>query len=569
MTIGQCFSIKSAIFMKKLFIILFIVLFSNKMMIAQTSISETDKIAAWTKTWGFLKYFHPAVTHGTMNWDEIFINELDSLKKIDSKEELNTHFIGLIDKLNKQTELQWNSKDGMFVETILESLDEPSIFSDELIQVMRETALQRISGKNRFLDFAGLGYPLFIEENNYEENYYPETPYRLLALARIWSAVEFFFPFKKERITKGWNTVLKQQIPVFVNAKDTLDYYKAIGSTLYELHDSHSAIIMHTKRFNVFGDKTFPSNFSSIEGKVLVTSRRKISNSAENEDKLKFGDVVLSIDGKSTESLIDEYSLFKSGSNKASKSRWVSVDLLRGWNDIAEVEVIRDNKKITLNVKRYSDPKFEKTNGKSKKWELIDDNIGLIHLRDIDAKEFNKAFRKMKNSDAIILDYRYFAHNSINLDFLADYFSTENKRFMHYQSISKDIPGKFIENQSQSFFVGKKQKARYKGKLIILIDEYIQSAGETFVAAMKTFPNVTLVGNATSGTNGEATLITVPGGFQFRMTSAMIHYPDGSPSVGKGLQPDLLVKPTIEGIKNQKDEVLEKAIEYARNTSTN
>ena len=532
-------------------------------MIAQTSISETDKIAAWTKTWGFLKYFHPAVTHGTMNWDEIFINELDSLKKIDSKEELNTHFIGLIDKLNKQTELQWNSKDGMFVETILESLDEPSIFSDELIQVMRETALQRISGKNRFLDFDEKSYPLLLEGNNYDENYYPETSYRLLALAKIWSTVEFFFPFKKERITKGWGTVLKQQIPIFINAKDTLAYYKAIGSTLYELHDSHSSLIKNTKDLNPLGDKILPISFFFIEGKAFVTSKRKVINSIENEDHLKFGDIILSIDGKSTESLIDEYSLFKSGSNKASKNRWVSVDLLRGWNDIAEVEVIRDNKKITLNVKRYSDPKFEKTNGKSKKWELIDDNIGLIHLRDIDAKEFNKAFRKMKNIDAIILDYRYFAHNSIDLDFLADYFSTENKRFMYYEYMSSDIPSKFIESNSPSFFVGKKQKAKYKGKLIVLINESIQSGGETRLAAIKTFPNVTLIGSPTSGTNGEATLITLPGGFQFRMTSARIHYIDGTPSVGEGIQPDIYVEPTIEGMKNKKDEVLERAIEFA------
>lgn|SRR5690554_4681055 len=551
--------------MKKLFVIIFIVLFSNNTIIAQTPVSETDKIAAWTKTWGFLKYFHPAVTHGTMDWDEVYINQLDSLINIDSKEKLNTHFIELIESLNKQAELQWNSKDGMFIETILESLDEPDIFSDELIQAMRETALQRISGKNRFLDFAGLGYPLFLEENNYDENYYPEIPYRLLALARIWSSVEFFFPFKKERITKGWSTILKQQIPVFINAKDTLEYYKAIGSTLYELHDSHSAIIMHSKGYRAIGDKILPISFFFIEEKAIVVSRRKVTNSSEDDDRLQYGDIILSIDGNNIEDLAYEYSLFKSGSNKASKNRWISVDLLRGWNDIAEVEVIRDNKKITLNVKRYSDPKFETPNGKPKKWELIDDNIGLIHLRNSDAKEFNKAFRKMKNTDAIILDYRYFAHNSIDLDFLAEYFSTENKRFMHYQSISKDIPGKFIESQSQSFFVGKKQKARYKGKLIILIDEYIQSAGETFTAAMKTFPNVTLVGSPTSGTNGEATLITLPGGYTYRMTSVMIHYVDGTPSVGDGIQPDVYVAPTIKGIKNQKDEVLEKAIEYAKN----
>ena len=551
--------------MKKLFIIIFIVLFSNKTIIAQTTISETDKIAAWTKTWGFLKYFHPAVTHGTMDWDQIYVNELDSLKNIYSKEDLNSHFIDLIHHLNSKTDLQWNSKDGMFVETILLSLDEPEIFSDELIEAMRQTALQRISGKNRFLDFDRTGYPLFIEENNYDENYYPETPYRLLALARIWSAVEFFFPFKKERITKGWSTVLKQQIPIFINAKDTLDYYKAIGSTLYELHDSHSAIIMHTKRFNIFGDKILPSHFSSIEGKVLVTSRRKIRDSAEDEDKLEFGDIILSIDGKSTEDLTHEYSLFKSGSNKDSKNRWVLVDLLRGWNDVAEVEILRDNQNKKMKVRRYANPEFEPSKEKPKTWELIDGNIGLIHLRNTDAKDFDKAFRKMKKLNYIILDLRYSRDKSLTYELFEEYFSVERKKFMIYQRISTEIPGRFIDISERNSYFGKKQKAKYKGKLIILIDEYTQSAGETFVAAMKTLPNVTLAGNSTSGTNGEATLITLPGGFQFRMTSAMIHYPDGSPSVGDGIQPDILVKPTIYGIKNRKDEVLEKAIEFAKN----
>jgi len=532
---------------------------------AQVKINETDRITAWTKTWGFLKYFHPAVTHGTMNWDDVYINQLDSLKEISTKEELNTHFIDLIESLNRQTELQGNSKEVMFVETILESLDEPEIFSEKLIQAMRETALHRISGKNRYLDFAGLGYPLFIEENNYEENYYPETPYRLLALARIWSTAEFFFPFKEERITKGWSTVLRQQIPVFINAKDELDYYKAIGSTLYELHDSHSAIIMHSKNYRALGDKVIPNNFSFIEGKAFVDSKRKLSDVTENEDKLEYGDIILSIDGKSIEDLAYEYSLFKSGSNKTSKDSWIPVDLLRGWNDIAEIEVLRDNQKKKLNVKRYASPKYKPSETKPKTWELIDDNIGFIPLGTTDAKEFDKAFNKMKKTDAIILDYRYFAHNSINLDFLAEYFSTDNKRFMHYKYISQDIPSKFIESQSQSFFVGKKQKAKYKGKLIVLTSEFIQSAGETMVSAIKTFPNVTLIGSPTSGTNGEATFINLPGGYRYRMTSAMIHYVGGTPSVGNGIQPDIYIERTIEGMKNNKDEVLEKAIEYAKN----
>lgn len=549
--------------MKKLFIIIFIVLFSNKTIIAQTTISETDKIAAWTKTWGFLKYFHPAVTHGTIDWDQIYVNQLDSLKNIHSKEDLNSHFIDLIHDLNSKTDLQWNSKDGMFVETILLSLDEPEIFSDELIQAMRETALQRISGKNRFLDFDRTGYPLFIEEHNYDENYYPETPYRLLALARIWSAVEFFFPFKKERITKGWSTVLKQQIPIFINAKDTLNYYKAIGSTLYELHDSHSFYTDHTKNFDPLGDKTFTFDTYIINDKPIYRTKWPTIESSELFDKLEYGDIIHSIDGKLTSDLIAEYSLFKSGSNKASKDRRVSLDILKGWNDIAEVEIIRNNEVKTLKLKRYANPKYVELN-KLRKWRLIDKNIGFIPLRITDAEEFDKAFRKMKKLNYIILDLRYSRDESLTYELFEEYFSVERKKFMIYQRISTEIPGRFIDISERNSYCGKKQKAKYKGKLIFLINENIQSMGESFVAAMKTLPNVTLVGSPTSGTNGEATLITLPGGFNFRMTSAMIHYPDGSPSVGDGIQPDILVKPTIEGIKNRKDEVLEKAIEFAK-----
>jgi C-terminal processing protease CtpA/Prc len=40
-----------------------------------------------------------------------------------------------------------------------------------------------------------------------------------------------------------------------------------------------------------------------------------------------------------------------------------------------------------------------------------------------------------------------------------------------------------------------------------------------------------------------------------------VFYPDGKGTQRVGIVPDIVVKPTIEGIKNGKDEVLEKAIE--------
>jgi C-terminal processing protease CtpA/Prc len=44
-----------------------------------------------------------------------------------------------------------------------------------------------------------------------------------------------------------------------------------------------------------------------------------------------------------------------------------------------------------------------------------------------------------------------------------------------------------------------------------------------------------------------------------------IYYPDGRETQRIGIVPDVEVKPTIDGIKNNKDEVLEKATKWINN----
>jgi C-terminal processing protease CtpA/Prc len=44
-----------------------------------------------------------------------------------------------------------------------------------------------------------------------------------------------------------------------------------------------------------------------------------------------------------------------------------------------------------------------------------------------------------------------------------------------------------------------------------------------------------------------------------------VYYPNGGETQRIGIVPDIEVKPTIEGIRNNKDELLEKAIEIILN----
>jgi C-terminal processing protease CtpA/Prc len=82
--------------------------------------------------------------------------------------------------------------------------------------------------------------------------------------------------------------------------------------------------------------------------------------------------------------------------------------------------------------------------------------------------------------------------------------------------------------------------------------------------AYRTAPNATVIGSTTAGADGNVSSIRLPGGISTMISGIGVYYPDGRETQRIGIVPDIEVKPTIEGIKNGKDEVLEKAIEFIR-----
>ena len=56
--------------------------------------------------------------------------------------------------------------------------------------------------------------------------------------------------------------------------------------------------------------------------------------------------------------------------------------------------------------------------------------------------------------------------------------------------------------------------------------------------------------------------MSLPGGITVGFTGQSVRFPDGRQLQRFGLMPDLGVAPTIQGIQEGRDEVLEKAIEF-------
>jgi len=75
-------------------------------------------------------------------------------------------------------------------------------------------------------------------------------------------------------------------------------------------------------------------------------------------------------------------------------------------------------------------------------------------------------------------------------------------------------------------------------------------------------PNSIVMGSTTAGADGGIIKVDLPGGISTYITGAGVYYPDGTETQQIGIKPDIEVMPTIKGIREGRDELLEKAIEY-------
>ena len=79
--------------------------------------------------------------------------------------------------------------------------------------------------------------------------------------------------------------------------------------------------------------------------------------------------------------------------------------------------------------------------------------------------------------------------------------------------------------------------------------------------ALRSTPGAIVVGSTTAGADGNVSSIVLPGNISTIITGLGVYYPDGRETQRVGIVPDVEVKPTIQGIKEGRDEVLEKAVQ--------
>jgi C-terminal processing protease CtpA/Prc len=182
----------------------------------------------------------------------------------------------------------------------------------------------------------------------------------------------------------------------------------------------------------------------------------------------------------------------------------------------------------------------------------------------LESQQVDEMFDKFRDTATIIMDMRGYPRGTAWS--IAPRLATEQQMVaaQFRRNLVRATPGE--ESISSLYFeqrIPRTDKPRYAGKTVMLIDENAISQSEHSGLFYKTANGTTLIGSPTTGANGDVTFFIAPGNIRVNFSGHDVRWPDGRQLQRVGLQPDIHVRPTIAGIRAGKDEVLDRAIEFA------
>jgi hypothetical protein len=336
--------------MKKNTILLLLLL--TQTVFPQAKLSETQKLAATCKVWGYLKYYHPKVANGDFNWDNQLFEVLPKIEQANTKEEFSLALENWIDTLGEvpKTAPIISPKDIDYFDKNfdLKWINNNKLFSKKLSKKLKFIEENRFQGKQHYVA-AFDAENIFLKNENYAGLNFNERNPRILALFMYWNLMEYFFPYKYVMDQK-WDLTLEEMLPAFIEAKNEDDFYTAMQKLTVKLNDSH---VVFFKYSNLNRAKKFlPVKCTIIDEKMIVTEI--LADSLAKADGLNIGAVITKVNNKPIKEIISENRDLISASNEAAYLNNVVELISSGHTDTITLEILKNGKHTTRILKWYT-----------------------------------------------------------------------------------------------------------------------------------------------------------------------------------------------------------------------
>jgi C-terminal processing protease CtpA/Prc len=532
--------------------------------VANVDSVNVENLTVLAKVWGFAKYHHPVFADSTLNADyELFelLPRVATATKDERNAVLADWVAGLGEFKSAEKKLRRQIADKNYTTASDTAwLEDEALLGAGLSETLKQLRYAKRQKPSRYASYIKKYGVISFDAESDHAPFFSDTGYNLLTLFRLWNMAEYYFP-SVDITNKKWADVLVEYIPKFLTATNNIKWITA--ELIAELSDSHSGMSNNP----AYGDNKLPVEFGFVEGKLIVTHLI-----GDKESVFEPGDEIVSIDGKTPEYFVERTRRYTAASNENVLLRKAADVAKSVSSEKTSVVIRRGDRQVGLDITSTSLKEFRNLNEEWLKnktyYELLNDSVGYLYPAKFNNADGAAIMKKFADTQAIIIDMRCYPTKDL-LYFIVKYFIPRKTHTVTWTMAVPSLPGYFVEAPVSwpVWWMWKTWgcKDDYKGKVAVLVNAETQSMAEYMTMIFQANPNCVVVGSQTAGADGSVVYMPLPGGIKTLFSGIGVYYPDGTNAQRAGVKIDHYVTPTIEGIRANRDRVLEKALEIIKN----
>nr|WP_294790002.1 S41 family peptidase [uncultured Mucilaginibacter sp.] len=384
---------------------------------------------------------------------------------------------------------------------------------------------------------------------------------RLADIAITWNVFQHFFPYL-DVVKTDWQQDLKDALISANLDKSADDFHKTLKKFTAKLQDGHINISWPKAKDYFY----LPVGWDWAEDKLVIT---RVLDSSTG---LKRGDVITAINDKDPKAYFAAVEQYISAATPGSlMQKALTQSLLGIQNSTLQVTYLgADNREGKAVLKRILTAyTYYKDMPAADTIKRINNDITYINIGLASMKAIDKILPQLQKNKAIICDLRNFTTDNWTTNHFIEYLLTKKDTATHWMQ----TPQRIYPDQQQTVgnitegFELVPAKPHLNAKIIFIVDASEFSWAESYIGIIDHYKLATFIGQSTGGTNGDINSLTLPGEYTVSFTGLKVTQLDGSQHHGIGTKPDIYVNKTIKGLRENRDEFLEKAIEVAEGIS--
>ncbi len=526
---------------------------------------QVENLSLLGRVWGFLKYHHPAVVDGSIHWDFELFRVLPRVMAAADHGEMLEVLTAWIDALGPIPPCDPCAEEAVdpAQAAAIDWIRDTDLLGDRLsTQLQAVHAVRPADGQQFWVGLMpNVGNPDFSREPGYANLPVVDTGYRLLALYRFWNIIEYWCP-NRDVIGEDWPEVLREFVPLVVSASDVDSSYRLLLMLVARLNDTHTQLYGAYAMRPPGMEGQLPVVMRWVEDEVVVAGWA--DEFFGRATGLQKGDVILAVDDRPVPELMAEWAPFYSASNEPQRQMNLAKAIARGPVGSCRLKVLREGGEIELTAERMAYGKIDQMVGRRHTlagpgYRMLMPEVAYMALNNIKRDSVTTWIEDALAQDAtgLVIDCRAYP-GDFPIFQLTGHLVKEPTRFVTFTRADPANPGAFMWHD---YIPVDPIAPHFSGKVVVLVDEVSMSSAEYHALAFRAAPQAVVMGSTTSGADGNVSRFSLPGGLTTMISGIGVFDDERQPTQRVGIVPDEVVLPTITGIRDGRDEVLEAAVE--------